>query len=161
MEVTAAKDMVKSGSMSASEVDTAHLPASARSKKKNGRLATFDRHAKSFRSFCGRLTGVEDHDNVNSRCSKMYGNYTFSLDLDESVGFMVQHPPKKQVTTKKDKNGKTVTLVTGDALAPEERREPEYYYLADIWGKYLRKVTLSLKYGPPHPVEDTEQRGEH
>ena len=71
MEVTAAKDMVKSGSMSASEVNTVHLPASARSKKRKDRLATFDRHAKSFRSLCGRLTGVEDHYNVNSRCSKI------------------------------------------------------------------------------------------
>ena len=62
------------------------------------------------------------------------------------MGLMVQHPPKKQVTTKADKKGKTVTLVTGYAVAPEERREPEYYYLADIWGKYLRKVTLPLKY---------------
>ena len=105
-EVTATKDMVKSGSMSASEVDAAHLPASARSKKKNGRLAKFGRHARFFKSFCGRSTGVEDYDNVNSQGSKMYDNTTFSLDLDESVGLMVQHPPKKQVATKTDKKGK-------------------------------------------------------
>ena len=81
--------MVKSGSMSASEVNAAHLPASSRSKKKNVRLAKFDRHTRPFRSLCGRLMGVEDYDNVNSRCSKMYHNTIFSLDSDESVGLMV------------------------------------------------------------------------
>ena len=75
----------------------------------------------------------------------MNNNTTLSLDSEESMGLMVQHPPKKQVTTRADKKGKTVTLVTGYAVAPEEKREPEYYYLADIWGKYLRKVTLPLK----------------
>jgi hypothetical protein len=155
MDVTADKDMVKSGSMSASEVNAAHLLASARPKKKNGRLAKFGRHTRSCRSLCRRSTGVEDYDNVNSRCSEMYDNTTFSLDLDESVGLMVQHPPKKQVTTKTDKKGKTVTLVTCYAVSPEERIELEYYCLADIWGEYLRKVTLPLTYGPPHPVKAT------
>ena len=79
--------------------------------------------------------GVKDHDNVNSRCSKMYENTTFSLDSDESVGLMAQHPPKKQVTTKTDKNGEPVTLVQCYTVTPEERIEPKYYYLADILGK--------------------------
>ena len=51
----------------------------------------------------------------------MYDNTSFSLDLDESVGLMVQHPPKKQVTTKTDKKGKTVTLVTCYAVSPDEK----------------------------------------
>ena len=38
--------------------------------------------------------------------------------------------------------------------------EPEYYCLADIWGKYMRKVTLPLKFGPSPPVRGTDQRGE-
>ena len=71
-KVTATKDMVKSGSMSTSEADAAHLPATARSKKKNGSIAKIGRHARSFRSLRGRSTGVEDYNNVNSRCSKMY-----------------------------------------------------------------------------------------
>ena len=91
----------------------------------------------------------------------MYYNTTFFLDLDESVGLMAQHPPKKQVTTKTDKKGKTVTLVTCYAVSPEERMEPEYYFLADIWVDYLHKVILPLKYRPPHPVKDTDQRGEN
>ena len=138
--------------MNASEVNTVHLPASARSKKRKGRLATFDRHAKYFRSLCGRLTGVEDHDNVNSRCSKIYDNTTFSLDSDESVGLMVQHPPKKQVTTKMDKKGKTVTLVTCYTVSPEERIEPEYYCLADILGKYAQS-DFAVEVWTPAPCE--------
>ena len=35
--------------------------------------------------------------------------------------------------------------------------EQEYYCLADIWGNYLRKVTLPLKYGPLPPVRGTDQ----
>ena len=46
-------------------------------------------------------------------------------------------------------------MVTCYAVSPEERIKPEYYYLAHIWGKYLRKVILLLKYGPPHPVKAT------
>jgi hypothetical protein len=141
--------------MSASNTDAAYFLESARSKKKNGRLAKFGWHARSFRYLFGRSTGVEDYNYVNSRCSKMYDNTTFYLDLDERVGLMVmsvQHPSRKQVTTKTDKKGKTVTLGTCYAVSPEERIELEYYYLAHIWGKYLRKVTLPLKYRPLHPV---------
>ena len=54
--------MVKSGSESASDIDAAHLLASARSKKKDGRLADFDMYARSLRSLCGRSIGVEDDD---------------------------------------------------------------------------------------------------
>ena len=39
--------------------------------------------------------------------------------------------------------------------------EPEYYRHADIWGKYMRQVTLPLKYGPSQPVKGNEQRKEH
>ena len=85
----------------------------------------------------------------------MYDYITLFLDLDEIVGLTVQHPPRMQVTTKTEKKGKTVTLAICYAASPEKRIEPEYYYLADIWGKYLHKVTLPLKYGPPHPVKAT------
>jgi hypothetical protein len=75
--------------------------------------------------------------------------------LDEIVELRVQQPPKKQVATKMEKERKSATVVICYAVSPEERIEPEYYYLAQIWGKYLRKVTLLLKYGPPHPVKAT------
>ena len=46
-------------------------------------------------------------------------------------------------------------MVTSYTVFPEERIESEFHYLAHIWGKYLRKVFLFLKYGPPHPVKAT------
>ena len=103
---------------------------------------------------------ANDDDEVDSRCSIIYDHTSLFPDLDENVGFIVmsiQHPPKRQLTTKKAKKGKAVTCY---AVPPEERMEPEYYCLADIWGNYMRKVTLPLKYGPPHPVKGTDQRGE-
>ncbi|KAL3774211.1 hypothetical protein ACHAW5_008536 [Stephanodiscus triporus] len=34
----------------------------------------------------------------------------------------------------------------------EERKEPEFYYFAHIWGRQMRKVTSTLNEGPPPPV---------
>ena len=111
--------------MSSSEVEAAHVPASARSKKKNGSLAKLSRQAKSFRSHSGRSTDVKDYDHDNSQCSKMRDNTNFSLDSDEIMGLRVQQPPKKQVTTKTDKKGKAATLVTCYAVSSEKRMEPD------------------------------------
>ena len=49
---------------------------------------------------------ANDDDEVNSLCSEIYNNTSLFPDLDESVGLMdlsVQHPPKRQVTTKRAK----------------------------------------------------------
>ena len=108
-----------------------------------------------------RLTGMKEDDHDNSRRFKKCNNTNFSLDSAEIVGLRVQQPPKKQVATKTETELKSATLVTCYVASPEERIEPEYYCLAHMWVKCLRKVTLPLKYGPPHPVKDTDQRGEH
>ena len=71
------------------------------------------------------------------------------------MGWRVQQPPKEQVATKTEKERKSATVIICYAVSPEERIEPKYYYLAHIWGKYLRKVTLFFKFGPLHPVQAT------
>ena len=47
-----------------------------------------------------------------------------------------------KVETKMEKEKKSATVVTCYTVPPEEGIEPEYYYLAHIWGTYRRKVTL-------------------
>ena len=111
--------------MSPSEVETAHVPASARSKKKNGIFAKLGRQAKSFRSRSRRSTDVKDYDHDNSRCPKMRDKTNFALDLDEIVGLRVQHPPKNQVATKTEKKGKAATLVKCYTESPEKKMEPD------------------------------------
>ena len=54
--------MVKSGSESVSDINAAHLPESAYSKKKDGGIGVFGMYARSFRSLRGRSTGVEEND---------------------------------------------------------------------------------------------------
>jgi hypothetical protein len=106
---------------------------------------------------------ANDDDEVNGRCSEIYGNTSILPESNESfewMGISIQRPPKGQVTTKRAKKEKAVTLVTCHTVPPEDRMEPKYYCLTDIWGKYMRKVTLPLKYGPPPPVKGTDQRGE-
>ena len=77
------------------------------------------------------------------------------MDSAEIVGLRIQQPPKKQVAKKKEKKETTATMVTSYTVFPEKRIKTEYYYLAHIWGKFLRKVIFLLKYGPPHPVKAT------
>ena len=93
-----------------------------------------------------RLTGVKDDDHYNSQCFRKCDNTNFSLDSTDIVGWRVQQPPNKQVATKMEKERKSATVITCYAVSPEERIEPKYYYLAHIWGEYLRKVTLFFKY---------------
>jgi hypothetical protein len=141
--------------MSSSEVEAAHVPAAPRLKKKNGICAMFGRHAIYFRFCSMRSTGVKEDKHNNSRCFKKCDNTKFSLDSAEIVGLRVQQPPKEQVATETEKERTAATVVTCYAVFPEERIEPEYCCLAHIWGKYLHKVTLLLKYGPPPPVKAT------
>ena len=105
---------------------------------------------------------ANDDDEVISLCPKIHNNTSLFQDSDESVGLMdmsVQHPPKRQVKIKRAKKERAVTLVKCYTMPPEERREPEHHYcFADTWGKYMRKVTLPLKYGPPPPVNGNDQR---
>jgi len=102
--------------MSSSEVEAAHVPALARSKKKNGSFAKLGRQAKSFKPRSGRSMDLKDYDHDNTK---------FFLDLGEIVGLRVQQPPKKQVTTKTDKEGKAATLVTCYTVSSEKRMEPD------------------------------------
>ena len=53
---------------------------------------------------------------------------------------------------KKVKKEKAKTLVTTYNTPSEERKEPEFYYFAHIWGRQMRKVTSTLNEGPPPPV---------
>ena len=76
--------------MSSSEVEAAHVPVAARSKKKNGKFARLGRHAKSFRFRSGRSAGVKEDDHNSSRCFKRCDNTKFSLDPDEIVGLRAQ-----------------------------------------------------------------------
>jgi hypothetical protein len=71
-----------------------------------------------------------------------------------------QQPQARQGTTKRAKEEKAATLVTRYTATPREGMEAEFYYLADIWGKHMCKVTLPLKNVPPPPLKDTDQRGE-
>ena len=86
--------------MSSSEVETVHVPAATRLKKKNGNFARLGRHAKSFRFRSGRPTGEKDDNHDSSRCFERGNNTNFSLDPDEIVGLRVQQPPKRQVAKK-------------------------------------------------------------
>ena len=131
------------------------MPTAARPKKNNGSFTRFGRHATYFRFCKGRSTGVEDYNHEDSWRSNRCDNANSFLNLDEIMGLRTQQPPKTQVAKKKEKQEKTTTMVTSHTVFPEERIEPEFHYLAHIWGKYLRKVILFLKYGPPHPVKAT------
>ena len=122
--------------MSSSEVETAHVTAAARLKKKNGIFLRLGRHAIYFRFRSMRLTGVKNEDHNNSRCFKKCYHTNFSWDPADIVGLRVQQPPKKQVATKMKNEKKSATVVTCYAVSPKEGIEPEYYYLALILGKY-------------------------
>ena len=98
--------------MSSSEVEAAHVPASARSKKKNSIFARFGRHAIYFRFRSMRLTGMKEDDHDNSWCFKKCNNTNFSLDPNDIVGWRVKQPPKKQVATKTEKERKSATVIT-------------------------------------------------
>ena len=95
--------MVKSGSMSSSEVEAEHVTAAARSKKKNGIFARFGRHDIYFRFRSMRLTGMKEDNHDNSQRLKKCNNTKFSLYSAEIVGSRVQQPSKKQVVIKMDK----------------------------------------------------------
>ena len=84
--------------------------------KKNGSFAKLGRQAKSFRSRSRRSTDVKDYD---------HNNTNFSLESDDIVGLRFQQPPKKQVTTKTGKKGKSETLVTCNTVSSEKRMEPD------------------------------------
>ena len=118
--------------MSSSEVEAAHVPAAARSKKKNRNFAKLGRHAKFFRFCSGRSTCMKDDNHDNSQGSKRCDNTNLSCDSAEIVSLRVQQPPMKQVATKTMKARKAATVVTCYAVPPEEGIEPEYYYLAHI-----------------------------
>ena len=87
--------------------------------------------------------GNADDDDDDSRFSEDDGGWTF---------VPTQCPPKRLVTKKKLKKEKAETLVTEYKAPPEERKVPEFYYFAHIWGKQMRKVTSTLAEGPPPPV---------
>ena len=65
-EVIATKDMVKSGSLRASEVEAAHEPTAAKLKKNNGICARSGRHAIYFSFRSRRSAGVKEYDHNNS-----------------------------------------------------------------------------------------------
>lgn len=88
--------------------------------------------------------GRADEDDDESR---------FSEDEGEWMMFVPrQRPPRRPVAKKKLKKEKTDTLVTDYKAPPEERKVPEFYYFAHVWGMQMRKVTLTLGEGPPPPV---------
>jgi hypothetical protein len=136
--------------MRASEVEAAHGPTAAKSKKNNGIFTRSGRHAIYFSFRSRRSVGVKDYYYKNSWYSKRCHNANSVLNLDTIVGMGIQQPPKKQVAKQKEKKETTATMVTLYAGFPEERIKPEFHYL-----DYLHKVFLLLKHGPPHPVKAT------
>jgi hypothetical protein len=93
-----------------------------------------------FSSSSGIYEGNADDDDDDSRFSEDDGGWT---------SVPTQRPPKRLVAKKKLKKEKAITLVTQYKAPPEERRVPEFYYFAHIWGRQMRKVTSTLAEGPP------------
>ena len=91
----------------------------------------------------GIQEGHVDGDDDSSR---------FSEDGDGWIFAPRRRPPRKQVVNKKVKKERANTLVTTYKAPPEERYEPEFYYFAHLWGREMRKVTSTLREGPPPPV---------
>jgi hypothetical protein len=87
--------------MRASEVEAAHGPTAAKSKKNNGIFARSGRHAIYFSFRSRRSVGVKDYDHEDSGCSKSCNNSNSVLNLDTIVGMGIQQPPKKQVAKQK------------------------------------------------------------
>jgi hypothetical protein len=136
--------------MGASEVEAAHRPTSAKSKKNNGIFARSGRHARYFNFRSRRAAGVTDFDHEDSWCSERCDNANSVLNLDTIVCLWIQQPPEKQVAKQNKKKETTATMVILYTGFPEERIEPEFHYL-----DYLHKGLFLLKYGPPHPVKAT------
>ena len=91
-------------------------------------------------SSSGIYEGNADDDDDDSRFSEDDGGWT---------SVPTQRPPKRLVTKKKLKKENAKTLVTQYKAPPEERRVPEFYYFAHVWGRQMRKVTSTLAEGPP------------
>jgi hypothetical protein len=91
----------------------------------------------------GIQEGHADGDDDSSR---------FSEDGDGWIVAPRRRPPRRQVVNKKVKKERANTLVTTYKAPPEERYEPEFYYFAHLWGREMRKVTSTLREGPPPPV---------
>jgi hypothetical protein len=91
-------------------------------------------------SSSGIYEGNADDDDDDSRFSEDDGGWTF---------VSTQRPPKRLVTKKKLKKENAKTLVTQYKAPSEERRVPEFYYFAHVWGRQMRKVTSTLAEGPP------------
>ena len=91
-------------------------------------------------SSSGIYEGNADDDDDDSRFSEDDGGWT---------SVPTQRPPKRLVTKKKLKKENAKTLVLWYKAPPEERRVPEFYYFAHVWGRQMRKVTSTLAEGPP------------
>ena len=97
-------------------------------------------------SSSGIYEGNADHDDNDSLFSEDDGEWTSVPTVP------TQRPPKRLVLKKKLKKENANTLVTQYKAPPEERRVPEFYYLAHILGRQMRKVASTLAEGPPPPV---------
>lgn len=80
------------------------------------------------------------------------GNYCDSDDESRFSEEVNIRPPKRPTLPNKCKKERAKSLVTEYKAPPEERAEPEHYYLADMWGEHLRKIALPLTSGPPAPI---------
>ena len=135
--------------MRASEVEAAHRPTAAKSKKNNGILTRSGRHAIYFSFRSRRSAGMKDYDYKDSWCSKRYHNANSVLNLDTIVGMGIQQPP---VAKQKEKKETTATMVTLYAGSPEERIEPEFHYI-----DYLHKVFFALEAWTSTPCEGNSE----